>query len=334
MPMSKRISILLLLMFALMSFSSCYHKHSPTRHAAFVQYNEKQLDSLSFFTNHHYTNGYNFVVKSDSIFLMKQQPEELISGMLTDSFCVKRNSHLVVADIRMVPQDKTDSVWVQLATEKQLFGWIHESNMLPKVVPDDPISEFISTFSDTHLLIFLIVIVVMGTAYFLKKVYNKNGKIVHFNDIDSFYPTFLCLIVASSATLYASVQVFSPEVWRQFYFHPTLNPFSVPLILSVFLISIWSMLIVGLAVIDDVRHQLPFGEAVLYLLGLAAVCAVDYIIFSIGTLYFVGYILLVAYFWLSLKCYNDNHHPDLICGNCGARLKEKGVCPNCGAVNK
>jgi hypothetical protein len=113
----------------------------------------------------------------------------------------------------------------------------------------------------------------------LRRIYRHNAHIVHFNDIDSFYPTLLCLIVASSATLYASIQTFNPELWKHFYFHPTLNPFSVPLALGVFLSSVWAMLIVGLAAVDDVRHQLPFGDAVLYLGGLAAVCAVNYIVF-------------------------------------------------------
>jgi DNA-directed RNA polymerase subunit H (RpoH/RPB5) len=328
----KYISILFLLL-ASVVLSACYHRHAPIQHAALVQYSEKQLDSISFSSKHHYTNGYNFVVKVDSLVLLRQQPEELVSGMQIDSFGVKKNAHLVVADIRIVPQDSIDSVWVELATEKQRFGWIHESDMLPKVVPDDPVSEFISTFSDVHMLISLIVIVIIAAAYSLRKVMNSNGKIVHFNDIDSFYPTLLCLIVASSASLYASVQVFAPEVWRQFYFYPTLNPFSVPPILSVFLFSVWSMLIVGLAVVDEARHQLPFGEALFYLLGLAAVCAVDYIVFSISTLYFIGYVLLVAYFWFAISRYYSNYHPAYFCGNCGTELHKKGRCPNCGAIN-
>lgn len=314
--------------------SSCYHRQGSNQHDALVQLSERQLDSISFSSTHHYTNNYNFVVKADSIFLLRQQPEELVSHMPTDSFVVKKHAHLVVADIRIVPQDSIDSVWVQLGTEKFRFGWIHESRLLPRVVPDDPISQFISTFSDTHLLIFLVVIVLIGFAYFLRRVSHTNGRIVHLNDIDSFFPTLLCLIVAASATLYASIQMFAPEVWRHFYYHPTLNPFSVPLILSVFLISVWAMLIVGLAAADDVRHQLPFGEAVLYLCGLLGVCAVNYIVFSISTLYFVGYFILLAYVWWACKRYKASYKRGYICGHCGAHISQKGVCPYCGAVNE
>ena len=58
--------------------------------------------------------------------------------------------------------------------------------------------------------------------------------------------------------------------------------------LGVFLALVWSILIVGLACVDEVYHRLPFGEALLYLGGLAGVCALDYIIFSVSTLYYIG----------------------------------------------
>ena len=48
------------------------------------------------------------------------------------------------------------------------------------------------------------------------------------------------------------------------------------------------------------RLALPSGEAMVYLMGLGGICAVDYIVFSITTLYYIGYFLLVAYFIFSL----------------------------------
>ena len=285
--------------------SSCYHRHSAKRqqHAALVEYSDKQLDSISFSSTHHYTNKYNFAVATDSLVLIKQQPEEYVNHLQIDSFSVKKNCLLVVSDIRMIPQDSIDSVWVQLATEENQFGWVHESNMLPKVVPDDPISQFIMTFSNTHLLIFLVVIVLIGVAYLVRQVRTKNARIVHFNDIDSPYPTALVLMVSLSAAFYATIQTYMPEMWRHFYFHPTLNPFAVPRVLGFFLASVWAILILGLACIDEVKHRLGIGEAVLYFGGLCGVCAIDYIIFSVSTLCFVGYIILVAYFWFAIRAY-------------------------------
>lgn len=284
--------------------SGCYHRHGvKPQHAALIEYSNKQLDSISFSTTHHYTNKFNFVVYADSLMLIRQQPEEYVSHLPIDSFPVKKNCLLVVSDIRMIPQDSIDSVWVQLATEDNQFGWTHESRLLPKVVPDDPISFFIMTFSNIHLLIFLIIIVLIGVAYLVKKVLTKNVKIVHFNDIDSPYPTALALMVSLSAAFYATIQTFMPEVWRHFYFHPTLNPFAVPRVLGFFLASVWAILILALACVDEVKHRMSFGEGVLYLGGLAGVCAVDYIVFSISTLYYVGYVILIAYFCFAIRAY-------------------------------
>ena len=287
-----------LLLGILLMLSSCYHRHnSHQQHAAMVEYSDRQLDSISFSTTHHYTNKFNFLVFKDSLELMRQQPEEYISGLPVDTFAVKKNHLLVVTDIRMVPQDSIDSVWVQLATENNDFGWIQESKLLPRVVPDDPISEFIMTFSNVHLLIFLVVIVVITMAYLVRKVFHSNGKIVHFNDIDSPYPVTLV------AAFYGWIQSFEPEVWRHFYFHPSLNPFAVPHLLGVFLALVWVVLIVALACVDEVYHRLTFGEGLLYLGGLAGVCALDYIIFSVLSLYYIGYVLLIAYIYFAIRAY-------------------------------
>lgn len=288
----------------LLMLSSCYHRHnSHQQHAAMVEYSDRQLDSISFSTTHHYTNKYNFLVFKDSLELMRQQPEEYISGLKVDTFAVKKNHLLVVTDIRMVPQDSIDSVWVQLATENNDFGWVRESKLLRRVVPDDPISEFIMTFSNVHLLIFLVVIVVITMAYLVRKVFHSNGKIVHFNDIDSPYPVTLVLLVSISAAFYGWIQSFEPEMWRHFYFHPSLNPFAVPHLLGVFLALVWAVLIVALACVDEVYHRLTFGEGLLYLGGLAGVCALDYIIFSVLSLYYIGYVLLFAYIYFAVKTY-------------------------------
>lgn len=302
----KLIHRVLMMVLLSMTFvlGSCYHRHNQRQqHAALIEYSDRQLDSISFSTTHHYTNRFNFLVFKDSLMLTRQQPEEVMSGLETDSFAVKKNHLLVVTDIRMVPQDSIDSVWVQLATEDNSFGWSRESNLLKQVVPDDPISEFIMTFSNVHLLIFLVIIVFFTLIYLVRKIFHSNGKIVHFNDIDSPYPTALVLLVSLSAAFYATIQTFEPETWRHFYFHPTLNPFAVPKILGFFLASVWSILIVGLACVDEVYHRLNIGDALLYLGGLAGVCALDYIVFSVTTLYYIGYVILVAYIYFAIRAY-------------------------------
>lgn len=328
---SNKASLLLFLLVLLCS--SCYHQNTKNINENLLD-SVGQNDSSHFKATHHYSSNYNFVVKADSLVLSKQQPEETLSHLQEDSLIVYKNDHLVVADIRIMSADSIDSVWVQVARDQQTFGWIHESKLLPDVVPDDPISLFISIFSDIHLLVFLVIIVLISVYYIMRKLLSASLPIVHLRDINSIYPTLLVLLVATSATFYASIQLFAPQVWHHFYFHPTLNPFSVPLPLNLFLLSVWAILLIGLAAIDDVRHLLPLGDAVLYLCGLAAVCAVNYIIFSVSTLYYIGYPLLIVYVYWAIKRYIKMPRIKFVCGNCGMPLEKSRRCKHCGALNE
>lgn len=296
-----------------MALSSCYHQ----------SYNEERL----------YDIGYNFVVASDSMMMVKQEPEEIMVNLLSDTLYVYEGDRIVVADFRIIPNDDIDSVWIQMARDQETIGWLRETEMLESVTPDDPISMFISTFSDIHVIVFLIVMGIIGAAYVVRHILKRGMHIVHFHDIPSAYPTLLTIIVAMSATFYASIQLFAPETWQHFYYHPTLNPFSVPPILEVFLISVWLMLIIAVAAVDDVRKILPIGEAILYMGGLAAVLAIDYLVFSILTLYYIGYPLLVFYVVFALYRHFKHNRTKYVCGNCGFRLSEKSRCPRCGAIN-
>ena len=308
-----RRSLLCMLFCALcMTLCGCYNRGPITPDA--WNLTEQQLDSISFYTTHHYTQNYNFVVTSDSLVVIAQQPEAMPipevlsslhgaadSSLFTLHASLFKGERIVVADIMTVPSDTIDSVWVKVARDQLTFGWIHENELLAKVSPDDPISQFIDFFSDVHLLAFLAFCVVIVAAYGVRRLMRRGAKIVHFNDIPSFYPTTLCLLVASSAVLYSSIQLFGPESWRHFYYHPSLNPFGMPLHLGLFVTSVWAIIIVAIATVDDVTKHLPLGSAILYLGGLLAVCAVCYVVFSITTLYYIGYPLLIAYYIFALR---------------------------------
>lgn len=292
-----RSSVLSLL--AVLMLTACYNRKPVTSEA--LKLTEAQMDSLSFYSTHHYTQNFNFLVKADSLHL-KYDPNSSVSPefidentLAVDSVTFFRGDHIVVADIKTIPSDSIDSVWVKVARDQVAMGWVRESELLPAVTPDDPISVFIDTFSNKHLLFFLALLVLVGSAYGLRKLHSQNAYIIHFNDISSYYPTVLAVLVAASATFYSSIQLFGPETWRHFYYHPTLNPFVVPFHLQLFLMSVWAIVIMSIATVDDVRHHLSLSDAVLYLLGLAGVCAVLYVVFSITTLYYIGYPLLVAY---------------------------------------
>ena len=238
-----------------------------------------------------------------------------------------------MADIVYVPTDTIDSVWVKLAHDQTTQGWIQESSMLGNVKPDDPISWFIDFFSDSHLLIFLALLVVVGAAYSIRLIRRRRAMIVHWNDFNSVFPMSLTLLVSTAAVVYATIQNFAPEVWRHFYYHPSLNPFVLPPILSFFMALVWTILIVSIAALDDIIRGFSFGEAVLYTMGLAAVCAVDYVLFSISTLYYIGYPLLVSYFVYAVHQHRSLKGESYRCGNCGQRIAHLGICPHCGADN-
>lgn len=319
-------------LFTCLLLTSCYNKGQLSPDA--WNLTEQQLDSISFYTTHHYTQNYNFLVRADSMPIIAQLPAEAISEMPVDTLIVYKNEHLVVADITTVSADTIDSIWVKVARDQSTFGWIHERDMLAAVSPDDSISEFIDFFSDAHLLIFLGVLVVAVAAYVYKILMPRRVKLVHFNDIASFYPTLLCLLVAASAMIYSSIQMFEPEKWRHFYYHPTLNPYAVPFSLGLFLCSLWAILIVSIATIDDVLRHLSFGEAMLYFLGLGATCSVAYVVFSVSTLYYIGYPLFAVYTIFAFWRYFRYSRPLYQCGRCGALLYKKGTCSHCGALNE
>ena len=314
-----------------LTLTACYNRGQLTSDA--LALSENELDSISFFSTHHYTQGFNFQVRADSLPIIRQLPAEAVNDMPVDTLQLYREDVVVVADIVTIPTDTIDSVWVKVARDELTLGWIHENQLLSGVSPDDPISTFIDFFSDAHLLIFLGIIAVVGALYVLRHLKQRNAKIVHLNDIPSFYPTLLCLLVAVSATLYSSIQHFDPEMWRHFYYHPTLNPYAVPFWLGLFLCSGWAILLVTVATVDDVRRRLPFGEALLYLLGLMAVSSVVYVVFSVFTLYYIGYPLLVAYVVWALRRYSLQPRSRYICGHCGHELYQKGRCPQCGMMN-
>ena len=315
----------------MMLLASCYH-HEPQTSDAWIL-TDRQVDSISFFTTHHYTQNFNFVVKGDSLSLVVQHPSEVVSGLLVDTVTVKHGDHLVVADITKLQADSVDSVWVKVARDQETIGWTREHELLLRVAPDAPISRFIDFFSDTHMLIFMAFFAVVAASYLLMHLLRRNAKIVHLNDIDSFYPSLLAVLVAAAAVFYSTIQLFAPESWRHYYYHPTLNPFSVPLHLGIFLLAVWAIVIMTMATVDDVRRRLPLGQAMVYLLGLAGVCALNYVVFSLTTLYYVGYPLLAAYAVYAVACLFHHNRPHYVCGACGADIPEKGVCPHCGAVN-
>ena len=290
-------------------------------------------DSIRFTQTHHYAPNFNFKVLADSLVLLALPPVEGNRWGMTDSAIVYGGDRLVVADFRLFQVGTSDSVWIKVARDQQTMGWIREHCLLDGAVPDDPISSFIHWFSNRHRVCFLI-LVVIGIGVQLYRIARRHRlRMVHFNDIDSFYPTLLCISVSGSATLYASMRRWAPHVWDMFYFHPTLNPFGVPLILGTFLASVWLVILVGLAAVDDVHRRLSWDDAIPYLFGLLGVCMVLYLFFTLTVYFYIGYLCLATYWTFAFICWN-RRRGRYLCGACGGHLRNKGRCPHCGAWNE
>ena len=127
----------------------------------------------------------------------------------------------------------------------------------------------------------------------------KQLQMVCFNDIDSVYPLLLCLA--------AGIQRYGVRVYAgicagdvaAFLFQPLRSRrLRVPLVLSVFLMSLWLFVIVLLAVLDDLFRLLSPAAAVFYLLGLASCCIFCYFFFILTTQIYIGYLFIAVFVWV------------------------------------
>jgi hypothetical protein len=302
------------------------HYPAPNTHVKGMKHFTK--DSLTYLHRCHYTFNTNFEVSTDSIRLVCLP----IEG---DSVTVHKGDRVVVADFMGRPDDKQDTLWVKLAHSEETQGWIRSNDIVHYLVPTDSISQFIHFFSNSHTVYFIGILMIFVIAYFARLILRRRISLVFFQDIDSLYPLFLCLLMAFSATLYETMQKFVPDTWQHFYFNPTLSPFHVPGILSIFLLTIWLFIIISVAVLDDIFKQLRPSSAIFYLLGLLASCVFCYFFFILATSIYLGYFFLLLLLFVFIKrTLSGNHIYRYRCGRCGQKMKEKGVCPRCGAVNK
>jgi len=277
----------------------------------------------------------NFILTADSITLQTQQPlHNMPVDTLSDSVILFHDDPLVIAQIMVIPEDSIDSVWVKVARDQFSQGWIHQNTLLKGIVPDDPISRFIYLFSQRHLWYFIGGIFVAMLLLLWRQMRHSRFRIIFLDDIPTLYPTALTVVFCGSAVLYASIQRFVPETWVLYYYHPTLNPFELPFILSLFLCSFWLVLVLLLATIDEVFRQLPFAEGLLYMISLAGFCLVGYLVFTLTALSWFGYVLYLVFVAVAGYRYYVHFRPRYLCGRCGAKLHDLGTCPHCGAENK
>ena len=285
----------------------------------------EQRDSLEFRATHHYGINYNFKVISDSLPLRQM--------LEPDSLWIYKGDILVVADYAHMSSDTIDTIWIKVARDQYTMGWIAEDRLLKNVVPVDPISQFIHWFSNWRTVFFLIIAGVFILFYLYRRARRHALQSIHEQSVDSFYPIIFCLSIVFSATLYASMQRFVPDTWVHYYFNPSLMPLGHPFILALFISSVWVIILVALAMVDDLFHQTDFSTAFFYLLGLGTFCMFLYLLVTWSVYYYIGYLFVAVFICASLYYLKRNCFSRYICGCCGKRLIHKGICPYCGSFN-
>ena len=292
----------------------------------------QQVDSLVFRLTHHYGPNFNFEVKSDSLVLVPREGD-----LIQDTCVVRSKDLLVVAQVkRIVAADSTqeDTFLIKVAHSQLTMGWVEEKELLRNVVPADPISQLIDflTGSRTIWMSTLLGFGLLG--FFFHKMRKQQMDIVSLSEMDSFYPFLLIILVGCVAMFYASVQNFVPEFWQEFYYHPTMNPLLLPPVMAVLVTLVWLTLIVLVAVVIEVYNNLYSFRGIIYLLEVAGLCMVVYLLISWTTVIYIGYVLLLLLIAALVYVYFKYIRCSMICGQCGRKMKAKGICKHCGALNE
>lgn len=299
----------------------------------------QQVDSVVFRLTHHYGPNFNFELKADSMILVPRE------GDLIQDTCVVRNKDLlVVAQIKRIEaSDSTmeDTFLIKVAHDQTTMGWVKESELLENAVPDDPISQLIDFMTGSRAIWMSSFLGFGVIAFFFRKMRKQKMsislsdlKVVDLIEMDSFYPPLLLILVACVAALYASVQNFVPEFWQEYYFHPTMNPLLLPPIMAVLVTLVWLTLIMIVAVVIEVYNNFYSFRGIIYLFEIAGLCMLVYLLISWTILIYVGYLLLpiliaylIYYYFKYIRC-------TMTCGHCGRKIREKGICKHCGAINE
>ena len=286
-----------------------------------------ERDSLLYLWEHHITFNSNFEVTVDSIILQER--------FLSKDFAVlHREDRIVVADFMILPHDSIDSIWVKVAHDQLTMGWIRRTDLLSQVVPIDPVSKIIHAFSaNSNRLaavtgwVFLLLLVVGWIGrHRLKRIFD--------NKVDSLYPLLLCLLSSSMAMAYTGVQTYVPKDWTHFYYNPSLNPLLLPMGISLFVCLFWGMVVVSVAVIEEVFRKLPFLGVCYYVLFLIVLCLACYQLFVSFPSFYFGLFCLVLLWGYFFFCCVRRRSKIYRCGYCGNIISQKGKCPHCGVVNE
>ena len=315
---------LLLLFICVALFVGCYHSSSELTPWSIT---EVENDSLEPAAGKYFSRNANFEVNKDSV--------DIENLPLKDAYItLYRGEHVVVADFIINPIDTVDSVWVKVALSHDVQGWLPERVLLQSFIPTDSVSQLIHQFSHIRIFYLLCVFTLFNLLllYYLKR--RNRLHLFFLKQANSIYPILFCVVAACSAVLYESIQLFAPDTWQFFYFNPTLSPFKVPLLLGFFIGSLWLLLILLIASIDDLFRQVDTLTAFFHLASMLACAIYSYLFFVFTTSYYIGYPLLIVFGILAISYLHKKESYRYICGKCGCKMKRKGKCEHCGTLNQ
>ncbi len=343
-----RLLRLCLMALSLCALVACHYERDDDAWAAMDT--EAEVDSVDFRAAHHYWKGYNFAA-TDSFTLAVRPPfaPELSYGEDTELLIVKRDV-VAVEDIRKDTTQRPAVIWLKVATlsrqplhgpqdvqPQALSGWIAESRMMRHVVPDTPVSKVIHRLGapSTKWLLGAGAVLLWGglVGLRLRRRFEAVGA-------QSLYPVLLNLLVSGMVVLHRSIWHFVPDTWVEYYFYPSLNPFSqeMPPIIALFVLGMWLLLLVGIAMLDDLRRKTGGGmsQFLLTLLVLAFRTVALFAAFAVLCPFWLLYPLLIGYWYIILHRYVRYYrrHTTYRCGNCGKAIAHLGPCPYCGAINR
>lgn len=265
----------------------------------------QQIDSINFRINHHYCENFNFVVIADSLILVPHEGD-----LIRDTCVVYKNDIVVVADIQEVSNsDSTvvnlSSYNIKVAKNQFNMGWLSEKELLNGGVPDDDISMMLYHLSNSRGIWMSALVAICLLLLLFGRNNNMDGHCnarrdlflnffnrLNINRFGLTYPKFFIASVAILATIYASVQNLIPQYWQEYYFHPTLNPFQLPFVMALLVTNLWMVIILFIAVIDEVYHSSNFLNGLSFVFELLGIAIIVYILMSWSTLFYFGYLLL------------------------------------------
>ena len=299
--------VLYLLLFIILN--SCARSGNPLRSDWLLT--ESQRDSAVFSKYHHYNIGTNFISTSDSLPLYSHLPGIVVLTNVSDTtIYLKEGMDFIVTEI-FKPLDfkerGIDSVWLRVASDNMHLGWVEENVMLEKSTPTSPISQLITKFSGRHIYWFYFIVAVSGLISAFRKYRRKKMWFLHFKDIYSIYPTAFMACVATSASVYALIQMYAPDLWVEYYFNPSLNPVGKPFIIALFLCLVWLCILLLITVIFELYEKVSFEDAASYFVSLVAWAGAVYIVLTftipiyVGFLFYIIYIYYIVYKYKSIK---------------------------------